>query len=188
MNAYNKLDTEEKQLVMQIALDGIFSSDITRVNKNKIYNALSALDSTTSSLVRQLSRDVSADFYKAYRYFEPFTGPIGIVLGVLTLLIFLLLAITGVIDIAYITIPTFRLMLDHPGSDEKPRFVSIEAAYAVKEAESKSGQGYVSPMTIYLGSKIKQFVAIAICLLYLSSGQIFIILSYWIDMFNGLMK
>lgn len=185
MNDYNKLSSKNKQAVMQYALDGIYNSQISKTNRNKIYNALCKQDETTSSLVRQLSTDVTADFGHAYEYFKPFSGPLGVVLGIIAFVIFILLGFTLLLDIAYITLPFLQGWLTK--TDGTARLVSIEATNAVKEQESKAGGEYVNPLGIYLKSKIKQYIAIFICLLYLLSGQIYTLLANFMDYFSGLL-
>lgn len=185
MNDYNKLSSKNKQAVMQYALDGIYNSQISKTNRNKIYNALYKQDETTSSLVRQLSTDVTADFGHAYEYFKPFSGPLGVVLGIIAFVIFILLGFTLLLDIAYITLPFLQGWLTK--TDGTARLVSIEATNAVKEQESKAGSEYVNPLGIYLKSKIKQYIAIFICLLYLLSGQIYTLLANFMDYFSGLL-
>lgn len=183
MTAYNKLGTKAKQEVMQTSLDTIYNSSISKTNKNKIYNALCKQDEPTSSLVRQLSDDVTADFGNAYKYFRPFSGPLGVFLGCAVMVIFVILALTLLFDIAYITLPFIQNAL--PEDNGRVRFISLEASNAVKEQESKSGTEYVNPLGIYLKSKVKQYIAMFICLLYLMSGKIFSVMANFMDYFNG---
>lgn len=185
MIEYNKLGNKAKQDLMQVALDTTYNSNVSKTNRNKIYNALCKQDEPTSALVRQLSEDVNADFAGAYKYFKPFSGPLGVVLGLLTLVIFVILGLTLVIDIAFITLPFVQSCLLN--NDGKAKFVSIEAVNAVKEQESKSGSEYVNPMGIYLKSKTKQYIAIFICILYLMSGKIFSLLARFMDYFSGIL-
>lgn len=185
MTEYNKLGNKAKQDLMQVALDTTYNSNVSKTNRNKIYNALCKQDESTSALVRQLSEDVNADFAGAYKYFKPFSGPLGVVLGLLTLTIFVILGLTLVIDIAFITLPFVQSCLLN--NDGKAKFVSIEAVNAVKEQESKSGSEYVNPMGIYLKSKTKQYIAIFICILYLMSGKIFSLLARFMDYFSGIL-
>ena len=187
MPSYKKLKQKEKQDVMQLSLDGIYNSRISRTNKNKIYNELCALDTSTSSLVRQLSDDVNADFNGAYKYFKPFSGPLGTVLGLFSLILFALLAMTIVVDIAFMTIPFIQTWLMGDSGD-KAKFVSLEAVSAVKESASKIGTSeYKSPINYYMKTKTKQLVAISICLLYLVSGQIYSVLAQIMDYFSGIL-
>lgn len=185
MTEYNKLGNKAKQDLMQVVLDTTYNSNVSKTNRNKIYNALCKQDEPTSALVRQLSEDVNADFAGAYKYFKPFSGPLGVVLGLLTLAIFVILGLTLVIDIAFITLPFVQSLLLN--TDGKAKFVSIEAVNAVKEQESKSGSEYVNPMGIYLKSKTKQYIAIFICILYLMSGKIFSLLARFMDYFSGIL-
>lgn len=190
MADYKGLGQIKKQNLMQVTLDTVLGSGVSRTNKNKIYNFISEEDITVSSLVRQLSNDVKADFGGAYSsYFKPFSGKIGILLGILAFGIMTCLGLTIVVDIAYITIPGFQWFCQSSTKRKKPRFASLEACNAVQEAESKVGSGdYVNPLTVYLGTKTKQYIAISICLLYLVSGQLYGFIADFMDYFQGLLR
>lgn len=185
---YNKLQQKNKQFVMQTALDAVHNCDVSRTNRNKIYSFIADTDESVSSLVRQLSNDVTADFAGAYSSFKPFSGTLGWILGMISLLMFILLGLTISIDIAYINLPFLQLMLGDASSQKKPKFVSLEAWSAVKESESKAGQEFKSPLISYMKTKTGQFVAIFICLLYLVSGQIYTLIANVMDMFQGFLK
>lgn len=187
MLTYKDYGQEDRQKIMQIALSGIHNSGVSRSNRNKIYNELCSLDETTSALVRQLSEDVQADFAGAYTSFKPFTGFFGWLLGIITLGLFLTLGLSIVFDIAYINLPFMQLALSRQ-EGEKPKLVSLEAWSAVKEADSKAGESYVSPNTIFLKHKSKQYVVVAICILYLTSGQIFNLIANAVDYFRGILR
>lgn len=186
MTQYKKMDNSDKQKTMQIALDGVYNSSISRTAKNKIYNELSALDETTAALVRELSTDVRADFGKAYSWFKPFSGWVGWLLGSIALLMFMLLGITMVVDIAYISLPAVQLLLTDEANN-RAKFVSYEAYSAVKEQQSKAGVEYKSPMVLYMKAKTVQFIAIFVCLLYLVSGQLYVLLANLMDYFHGIL-
>lgn len=186
MMNYKGLKSSEKQDIMQVVLDGIYGSDISRTAKNKIYNEICALDESTSALVRELSDNVQADFAGAWAWVKPFSGPLGILLGVIALGMFILLGLTLVVDISYITIPGVQLGLGAVNPD-KPFLVSYDAVSAVKEQESKAGKEYVSPIGVYMKRKVGQLIMVFICLLYLASGQIYTLLGNMMDYFSGLL-
>lgn len=190
MVAYNGLLEKEKQQVIKIALDETRNANLSTGTRNKIYSFISESDATTSALVRQLSDDVNADFISAYNaYFRPFSGVIGTILGGITLLIFILLAFTTVIDIAYIAIPAFQLALSAM-ADKKNKtnwLCSLEAKKAVEEAQSADSNENKSSMAIYFKLKTKQFIALALCILYLTSGKIYVLIANIIDYFSGFM-
>lgn len=179
MLEYRKLGNKEKQIVMQSALSVVNETEnISTSNKNKIYHELCDFDKATSRLVRELDSDVRGDFSDAYnKFFKPWSGTLGIALGVLALAIFTMLAIATIIDIAFLTLPFMQgLILSNTdtGSSDKNvavKFISREALNALKESEST--QAYANPIGLYLRSKTKQWIAIAVCLTYLISGQIF---------------
>lgn len=183
---YNKLEQLEKQETMSIILSNIDNSSLSQMGKTKVYNFISNSDKTTSNLVRQLSDDVKADYASAYASFKPFTGVIGWILGCLVLLIFVILGITITVDIAYIVIPIFQNFVSSQNEGQKPKYVSAEAWNAVKTAEQSIGNNYKEPLSTYLGTKTKQFLAIGLCLLYLVSGQIYNVIATIIDSFQGI--
>lgn len=186
MKRYNKCSQEQKQAIMQVTLSVITDSKISSTNRNKIYNFVSEADTAVSTLVRQLSNDVQADFASAYATFRPFSGTLGWIMGCIALGIFVALAFTVLLDMAYINLPAVQMMLSgyaekHPGRG----IVSVEAVKAVKECASKEGTDYVNPLWVYMRCKTKQFVALGICLLYLVSGKLFTLVAYVVDLFNG---
>lgn len=184
MAEYKDLSQKGRQRLMQLTLSTVQNSGVSRINRNKIYNFIADEDVAVSSLVRQLSDDVRADFAGAYSYFKPFGSGLGIILGVLVLAIMAALGLTIVIDLSYITIPWVQLAFEEK-KHEKPWGVSIEAWKAVEEAESKPGSDYVNPLSVYFRSKSKQMVAISLCLLYLVSGQLYNFIADVMDYFRG---
>lgn len=192
MSWYSKLKTADQQKVLAIALNTIHDSKVTRTNRNKIYNELASLDETTASIVRQLSDDVNNDFYTAYAFFKPFSSPLGTLLGVLAIAIFLLLVLTTLWDLAYLSFPLLQLGLSKTAKDGgKPATVSIEAYAALKESEASAnsnGVGFKSSAVAYFRHSTKKFVALSVCLLYLVSGQIFVLIGNCIDYFRGLVS
>lgn len=185
MSAYNNLGQASKQEVMRIILVNVEASSMSQMSRSKIYNFISNNDKSTSSLVRQLSNDVTADFASAYSSFKPFSGVIGWILGLITLAIFIMLGLTIVVDIAYIVIPIFQNFLSSESDKAKPKYVSSEAWNSVKGAEE--GTTFKEPLGIYFKLKTKQFLALGICVLYLVSGQIYNVIARIIDSFSGIL-
>ena len=184
--AYQGLSQANKETVIAVALDCIYKSDVSKTNRVKLYNFIVDTDSSTASLVRQLSSDVNADFAGAYSSFRPFSGVIGWLLGIIALGMFMMLGLTAIVDIAYINLPGVQLILGDANSKDRPKFVSLEAWNAIKESESKAGTEYKSPLGIYLKSKVGQYIAIFICLLYLASGKLYDLIANIMDYFSSL--
>ena len=189
MTWYDSLTLEQKQDVMSATLSSINSSSLIQRDKTRLYNFVCDLDKSTASLVRQLSEDVDADFARGYSWFKPFSGGISTFLGFMTIIIFVVLALSILVDTAYLAIPIFRLGIEsvcskNGGGNEKPFMISNEAYRAVLQSESDPNSNK-SAMSLYLKSKTVQFIIIAICLLYLVGGKLFDFVARLIDAFNG---
>lgn len=179
---YRKLDQKDKMALMKTALISVDEYTMSEMSKNKIYNFICKHDESTASMVRQLSNDVNADFARAYSLFKPFSGTVGIILGLFSIIIFVCLTFMVLIDISYIVLPVVRNALTQ--TEGKPKFVSMEAWYAVKETDASVNE-YKSTINIYFKHKISQFVIIGICLLYLLSGKIYLLIGNFMDMLRG---
>lgn len=138
------------------------------------------------------------DFVTANKIWAPFQGVVGIILGVLAIIVMSLLGITMVLDIAYISIPSFRLILMGDKSEEDPAamsgirmnkegdksfLVSWEAIRAVKLAETEESGKHA--IAIYLKRRIWMLIVLGICLVYLVQGQIYVFVGWILDLLNG---
>lgn len=182
---YNELDMAGKEKYMSIALNGIQNSSISVINRNKIYSFIANSDKRVSGLVRQLSEDVSVDMPAAYAWFRPFSSPLSVFLGCVTIAIFALLGISTVVDISFLTIPGVQWLLIRKSSEnEKPRFVSLEAWEAYKHA-SITHEGVLG---LFFKKKAGQMIVLGICVLYLVSGNLFALVAKIVDYFQGLVN
>ena len=186
-NVYNGYDTDQKTEIYTILLRTIQNSnDLTQGYRVKIYNYFVSKDEVTSNLVRQLSLDVNADFAGAYSSMKGVFPTIAKIFGVIAIVIFLGITLTMLVDISYIVIPTLQLLDD---GKEPPKFfiikVSQEAWKAVRETEKAESHVRKDTLAIYLRSKTKQLVILSVCVLYLVSGKIYLLLSYFMDLFKG---
>lgn len=183
MTNYNGYTSETKKAVMSTALEGVANSSLPQQMRLKLYNFIAEQDSATSALVRQLSQDVSADYATAYTWFKPFTGGISTVFGILTLSIFILLALTMVVDLSYIALPFLKAALDRTDG-KKPKIVSNEAFKAVQQAE-QDNTGNKQAVLIYFKNKSFQLCILMICLIYLVGGKIYTLVSWIVDSLQG---
>ena len=179
---YSELNMQEKEAFMRIALSDVQNSSISVINRNKIYNFIADSDARISGLVRQLSEDVRVDMPAAYEWFRPFSSPLGVFLGVVTIAIFTLLGISIVLDIAFLTIPGIQWFLIKPCSDnDKPRLVSLEAWESYKQAT----QTHEQVLWLFFRKKSGQMVVLGICILYLVSGNLFALVAKMVDYLQG---
>ena len=103
-----------------------------------------------------------------------------------------------VLDLSYMCIPAFRMMLsgdgatgNGTGNGSKPKIISYEAVSAVQLAETGSGtsgqQGGTNKLAvgIYFKKRVVMLIVLGICLLYLIQGQIFALVSMILDLVSG---
>lgn len=150
-----------------------------------------------SQLMTTLMAQTKPDYVTANRIYAPFSGTVGTILGICAILIMAFLAITMVLDLAYIAIPTFQLFIDGDGQGggqgggKKKSFISLEAMEAVQMAEGGQGGGGQSgssnklAISIYFKKRVLMLIVLGICLLYLVSGNIFALVGWLIDLLSG---
>lgn len=148
-----------------------------------------------SSMLAMIMQNTKPDYVTANRIYEPFSGVVGTILGIVSILIMALLGVTMALDLAYITIPTFQMALggEDEGGNKKGGLsgvISKEAKAACKAADGGAGgQGgdgsYKAAVGIYFKYRWKGLVLLGVCLLYLVQGQIYSFVGWLIDLFSG---
>ena len=182
---YTSLDVATRRDFMETALIGVKESNLGTKVKNKVYNFISDQDSTSSAAVKYLRSDASADFAGAMAWVKPSSSVFGVILGVLSILIFMLIGLSILFDSAYMVLPGFRVFVEKGESDNRPRFITRECYSSVKEAEeSIKGNDYKNCMSTYFKRRVPSIVIMAIALGYLISGQIYDIFVFFIDSFS----
>lgn len=183
-NKYTKLPVDTRRDFMETALLSTKESGLGTQIKNKVYNFISEQDKTTSAAVKYLRSDISADFASAVSWFKPFGSMFGVVLGLLSLFIFMFIGVSILVDIAYMVLPGIRVMVEG-GRSGRPKWVSREAYSAVMESEqSVESNGYKGYMSLYFKRRVPSILLMSIALGYLISGQIYDIIVYIIDSFS----
>lgn len=161
---------------------------------------LQQCDGVGSRLISTLMANTKPDFASANRIYQPFSGTVGTVLGLVAVLLMAALAIVMVLDLSYIAIPFVRNLLDGGSSDNgngsggiKSKFVSWEAYNAVQQVEAgggNSGNGGGDNKTavgIYFKKRIIMLLILGLCLLYLVQGEIFTMVGWFMDLVSGLL-
>lgn len=174
------------------------ANQVTDETKTNWLNELQACDGVGTQLMASLLQNTKPDYATANRIYEPFSGLVGTILGLGSILIMAFLGITMVLDLSYMCIPAFRMMLsgdgatgNGTGNGSKPKIISYEAVSAVQLAETGSGtsgqQGGTNKLAvgIYFKKRVVMLIVLGICLLYLIQGQIFALVSMILDLVSG---
>lgn len=172
------------------------SDNITEETGTMWLRALQSKEGVGSQLMTTLMAQTKPDYVTANRIYQPFSGPVGTFLGIVSVLLMAFLAMTMVLDLAYIAIPTFQLFVDGEngggeGGKGKKSFISTEAMEAVQMAQGgqggsgQSGSSNKLAVSIYFKKRVLMLVVLGICLLYLVSGNIFALVGMLIDLLSG---
>lgn len=144
-----------------------------------------------SSMLAALMADVKPNYASANNIFKPFSGVIGTILALLSIIVMALVGVTMAMDICYITIPAFQLAMngDGDGGDGKGKskiggIISADAKAACSEKDngnctSKEALGK------YFKTRVFGLCLLGICLLYLVNGQIYTFVSWLINLMSG---
>lgn len=222
---FNKLTTGAKQkflkdlfTVANIAAAYGSNSSVSATAKGKfngittqtvqiLYERLETYEGMGSVLMASIMENTKPDFSSANKIYEPFSGLVGTILGLIAVLIMALLGITMALDIAYIVIPTVQLMLDGsegnggahaggPGQGHGQKkglsgLVSQAARNAVQAAnggqggQGQGGEGNKMAIGVYFKYRWLELVVLGICLLYLVSGNIYSFVAWILDLVSG---
>lgn len=156
------------------------------------YNILQKQDGVGSKFLSVILENTKPDFVTANKIYKPFSGIVGVVLGLASVLIIALLGVVMAADIAYISLPPFRLIVGEGGGREGGRkvasaIITFDAIYAVKESEEHNAGGG-SPkfaLGIYFKRRVFTLIILGICLMYLISGQIYTLVGWILNLVSG---
>lgn len=169
-------------------------SQVTDQTKTNWLVNLQQCNGVGTQLMNTILQNTKPDYATANRIYEPFSGIVGTCLALGAILIMAFLGITMVLDLSYIGIPAFRMMVggdDKGGKDGKPKFISWEAVSAVTQAEGgnggggQDGSGNKVAVGIYFKKRVIMLIVLGVCLLYLISGQIYTLVSWILDLVSG---
>lgn len=179
---YSSLDTEEKKIFMETALKATTKTGLNAKTKNKVYNFIASQDTPVSSAMKYLQSDANADFLEAKKWFDPFSGVIGTILGVLCVAVFMFTGMSIVFDICYLVLPGVQAVLERGEDDKKPFGVSREAYTALRDSEKDTE--YHNVVGIYMKRRLGLLIIMSLCIGYLISGKIYDIVAFFIDAFS----
>lgn len=172
-------DPNNSQTVKNLALDALKS----------ISNSSSRLG---SMMLNRLSSTMQPDFIGASKVINPFQRPIGVIVGIIIMGIYMALAVTIVLDLAYIGIPAFTAFMGMDVTkqdDNKDKFnwrsiISNDAKNALK-AKGDGSISTGSAMLKYFKGRIFFFLVFAFVSYYLVFGKMFELIGIILDFFNG---
>lgn len=144
--------------------------------------------------------NIEADTGTASRTLTGFTGVFNTLLGIIVVLITIGMALFSAFDLCYIAFPVFRNKCEEAkqsgqgimasnkkgaNGETKIRFVSDDAQYAVTAADTvQSGK---NPFVIYFGKRLISYIALAILVFILLTGNIDIFTRLALKLVSGVL-
>lgn len=161
-------------------------SSVSNLTKQSIYKSMSEnLEDQLVAHMPEIVEATSADIWAGIAVFMPFQSTFGTVLGLFVILIVLLLLFSTLIDLVYIGAPTWINWLVRSRKDpEALRFVSYDAQNVAKQNAAGTLSG--SPYLYYAQKRFVSYIVLAVCILYLLSGQIGSLIKFFLDVASGM--
>lgn len=154
-------------------------------NKSGTSQAVDAINQIKQNM------NIHADLNAAAGTLEPLVEVVNTIVGALATAILILVGLFTAIDVLYLEVPAFHNTMDQKGMEKgttnksggvKHKLISEDASQAYEEA-SKDGK---NPLIIYLKKRIVAYVAVAIVLYMLLSGNLSLIVEVVLKMLNGI--
>lgn len=174
------------------AIDNDKAQGVSESTVTNWWKELQSKPGVGSKFMNEILKNTKPDFVTANKIYQPFSGLVSTLIGVVVVLIMALLGLNMAADIAYITLPPVRILVaDGDGGEGKPaksKIFSYDAIYAVRaveeESDSSRGGGRQS-LGIYLKRRIFALILLGICLLYLVQGQLYTAVGWLLDLVSG---
>ncbi len=186
---YDALTAEEKISHRQQALNKLGSAGFSSAGLKLIEKGFKNKGATDAELLTSLFANTKADLFTAMKWFSPFQVTVGLILGIGVIFIILLLIASTAFDLVYIGLPMARNVMDGKAEQSgKPRpfGVSTDAVRVVNDNEGDNkgtgGNMYVA----YFKKRVVTYIILAICILYLVSGQLSNVIGWLLGQVSGI--
>lgn len=194
--AYNSLTSEAQTDIIndiKAASDRSVenNSEVSESTVQNWFKELQSIDGVGSKLMTTILGNTKPDFVTANTLYQPFSGIVGTILGLLSVLLMAFLGIVMVLDISYIALPPMRMLVCEGESGKnktlRSNLISNDAIYAVKVAEENDGGdgSKKQALGVYLKRRIPMLILLGVCLLYLIQGQIYTLVGWILDLVSG---
>lgn len=175
---------------------GMAGNGITSDTVNMLLEKIQNECGMGSEVLAAVLNDTQPDYVSAGKIWQPFSGPVSTLIGVLAIAMMSLLGVTMALDIFYVCVPAFQMVLDgdteagqqSSTSQGLSKIVSKAARDAVKETQGGSGNADTkSQIGTYFKKRWKELFVVGFCLLYLVQGQIWSLVSWIVNLVSGVL-
>lgn len=193
---FDSLTPDEQERAMKELSESLQESSMTTESKQAVMEEVRASSYKAGSMmIPVIFEDTQADLFSAFKVFQPFaSGPLSFILGIGVIIIIVLLMGSTVLDLVYIGVPVMRNYMTTKTEQStgnamnKPWGITNDAFSAINETEAtlQGGDGkYKNAYVIYFKRRIFTYIILAICILYLLSGEIVGFISWLLNLVSG---
>lgn len=164
------------------------NEDVSEETVQNWFKELQTLDGVGSKLMSTILANTKPDFVAANRIYQPFSGVVGTILGLLSVLLMAFLGIVMVLDISYIALPPMRMFVaEEKGKGLKSNLISNDAIYAVRVAEDQDGGdgSKKQALGVYFKRRVPMLILLGVCMLYLVQGSIYKLVEMVLNLVSG---
>lgn len=186
---FDKLSVTDKALQLQEALNKVGSLGLSSTSLAIVEKWAKTLGATEAALLTSLFANTKADLFTAMKWFSPFQGTLGLILGIGVIFIIVLLIASTVFDLVYIGLPMARNVMDGKAEQNgKPRpfGVSTDAVRVVTENEDNNKGAGGNMYVAYFKKRVVTYIILAVCILYLISGQLSSVIGWLLGQVSGI--
>lgn len=193
--AFNNLSEKDQSRATSEMLQTVSS---WQLNSNTVTNLAEKLENSTKVVFSKADAvailfNQGADIMGALTWFMPFQGALGLILGVGVIIVMALLLISTVLDLVYIGLPTARMAMSAKaeGQGKEIPFGISTDAYRIVQQSAETGSGgnggnQGNPYLQYFKKRFVTYIILAVCILYLLSGQIGGLISGLLNLASGI--
>ena len=182
---YNKLSYKDKKEFMTVTLRSIRETITSPLARSKAYTFIEERDGDMAAAIKLVADETTADLYGAKTLLSGVLNKIGVIMGIISIMIFSLMALTMVMDLAYIVIPGIRLFLDRDNGNKRPFLVSNEAWKSVRDSE-KAGVS-TSSLGIYFKRRVVLLFILSIMLMLIVTGKMYELMGWIVGTFSRIL-
>lgn len=193
--AFNNLSEKDQSKATSEMLQTVSA---WQLNSNTVTNLAEKLENSTKVVFSKADAvailfNQGADIMGALTWFMPFQGGLGLVLGVGVIIVMALLLLSTVLDLVYIGLPTARMAMSAKaeGQGKEIPFGISTDAYRIVQQTAETGAGgnggnQGNPYLQYFKKRFVTYIILAVCILYLLSGQIGGLISGLLNLASGI--
>lgn len=177
---YKELSNHDKKLVMKTFTEYMKNTpNVKAADLQKISNALNEVnDKYITQAISDMLNSSGEGMLSAVVTLKPILTPISTFLGIVAILMCLMMVVTTVVDIIYISLP-----FADKTKGEKPKFMSRDAYKALQECvDGSTSQVYVK----YFKKRFLTYMLTIMCVVYLVVGGFGELFGNIIDLFSGI--